>query len=219
MDSPHHFNINKLKFHSANAKLAKSEIMMTNFESLNQFQFPVNFGAISIRWSSEEKLQRIEWSENRLAVLQKVSVPRLLTDLVDQIRNFFYRGEPLVLFSWEMLDQSQWTEFQKRVYQTISKIPHGETRTYGWVAQRLGNGAASRAVGQALRKNPIPILIPCHRVISMSSIGGFMGESDPSQPEMKLKSQLLKLEEEYRSPIFPFLKPDLQRVDIRIGIL
>lgn len=68
----------------------------------------------------------------------------------------------------------QGTEFEKDVWRTLNEIPFGETRTYKWVAERIGRPGASRAVGQALSKNPIPIVIPCHRVIeSDGSMGGY----------------------------------------------
>ena len=66
------------------------------------------------------------------------------------------------------------TEFEKDVWKALHKIPFGETRTYKWIAETVGRPGASRAVGQALSKNPVPIVIPCHRVIeSDGSIGGF----------------------------------------------
>lgn len=56
----------------------------------------------------------------------------------------------------------------------VKTIPYGETRSYKWVAEKLGNPRAVRAVGQALKKNPLPGIIPCHRVIrSDGSLGGF----------------------------------------------
>ncbi len=165
----------------------------------------MSFGTVLVSWNSDGLLSRIEWSERRLAPWQKVTVPDALSRIVDQIRGYFYSGEPITNISWSQIDQGEWSVFQRDVYQTISQIPHGETRTYGWVAARLGNAAASRAVGQALRKNPLPILIPCHRILASNSLGGFMGASDPSRPEMKLKQRLMHLEEEYQNPLFSFL--------------
>ncbi len=57
------------------------------------------------------------------------------------------------------------TKFQQSVWTALQKIPYGETRSYGQIAQAIGNPKASRAVGMANNKNPLPILIPCHRVI------------------------------------------------------
>ncbi|MFN3480732.1 MAG: methylated-DNA--[protein]-cysteine S-methyltransferase [Thermodesulfovibrionales bacterium] len=66
------------------------------------------------------------------------------------------------------------TDFEKSVWLTLREIPYGETRTYKWVAERVGKPLAVRAVGRALSKNPIPIVLPCHRVIeSDGSIGGY----------------------------------------------
>jgi methylated-DNA-[protein]-cysteine S-methyltransferase len=66
------------------------------------------------------------------------------------------------------------TEFEKDVWKSLNKIPLGETRSYKWIAEKIGRPGASRAVGQALSKNPIPIVIPCHRVIeSDGSMGGY----------------------------------------------
>ena len=71
------------------------------------------------------------------------------------------------------------TDFEKKVWDSLRKIPFGETRTYKWVAEKIGNPAAVRAVGRALSKNPVPIVIPCHRVIeSDGSIGGYASGVD-----------------------------------------
>ncbi len=66
------------------------------------------------------------------------------------------------------------TEFEREVWSALSLIPFGETRSYKWVAETIGRPGAVRAVGQALSKNPIPIVVPCHRIIeSNGSIGGY----------------------------------------------
>ena len=66
------------------------------------------------------------------------------------------------------------TSFERSVYRAILKIPSGEVRTYGWVAKAIGNPKASRAVGNALNKNPYSPVVPCHRVVrSDGSMGGF----------------------------------------------
>ena len=66
------------------------------------------------------------------------------------------------------------TPFQKRVLKAVLKIPRGEVRSYAWVARMAGNPKASRAAGQALKRNPYAPHVPCHRVIaSGGSIGGY----------------------------------------------
>ncbi len=86
------------------------------------------------------------------------------------------------------LDWSSVKPFQKQVLQAACKIPCGETRSYGWVARRIGKPRASRAVGRALATNPIPIVLPCHRVIG--SDGGLHGYGGG----LPMKAMLLKLE-------------------------
>lgn len=80
------------------------------------------------------------------------------------------------------------TEFQRAVWQEVLRIPHGATLTYGDVAERVGRPGAARAVGQAVGSNPIPLLIPCHRVVaSNGGLGGFGGG-------LPLKTTLLRQE-------------------------
>ena len=67
------------------------------------------------------------------------------------------------------------TPFQLRVWGELQRIPQGEVRTYGEIAERLGQLGASRAVGGANGKNPIPLIVPCHRVVASDGIGGFTG--------------------------------------------
>jgi methylated-DNA-[protein]-cysteine S-methyltransferase len=67
------------------------------------------------------------------------------------------------------------TEFQRCVWKRIAEIPYGETKTYGDLARSLGNPGAARAVGQACNANPLPLIVPCHRVIGASGLGGFAG--------------------------------------------
>ncbi len=79
------------------------------------------------------------------------------------------------------------TEFQKKVLLEVCKIPRGKTLTYGEVARRVGKPGASRAVGNALNNNPFPIIVPCHRVVGRTSVGGYGGGT-------ALKKQLLEKE-------------------------
>lgn len=80
------------------------------------------------------------------------------------------------------------TEFEKKVWALLKKIPYGETRTYKWVAEKSGRSGAARAVGQALSKNPIPLIFPCHRVIeSDGSLGGFSSGVDTKVRMLELE--------------------------------
>jgi methylated-DNA-[protein]-cysteine S-methyltransferase len=66
------------------------------------------------------------------------------------------------------------TLFQRKVWESVRTIPYGDVKTYGWLGKKLLNPGASRAVGNALSKNPLPLIIPCHRVVrSDGKMGGF----------------------------------------------
>lgn len=80
------------------------------------------------------------------------------------------------------------TEFQRQVWRQLQAIPYGETRSYQWQASRMGKPRATRAVGAANGRNPIPIVIPCHRVIgSNGKLTGYAGG-------LHIKQQLLRIE-------------------------
>lgn len=88
------------------------------------------------------------------------------------------------------LDLSQATPFQRRVYKIMAKIPYGQVRTYQWLAKKIGNPRALRAVGSANAKNKWPLVIPCHRILAKD--GNLTGFSAPGG--LTLKANLLKLE-------------------------
>ena len=73
----------------------------------------------------------------------------------------------------ERFDLRSVTEFERAVLLKAREIPRGEVRTYGWIAAQIGRPLAVRAVGSALRKNPVPVLIPCHRVVRSD---GYIGD-------------------------------------------
>jgi len=86
------------------------------------------------------------------------------------------------------------TEFQKSVWQALLMIPYGETRSYGELAQQLGNHKAVRAVGAANGRNPISIIVPCHRVIGASgSLTGFGGGLEAKAFLLNLESKQMPL--------------------------
>lgn len=86
------------------------------------------------------------------------------------------------------------TEFQKKVWNALKEIPFGETRSYGEIAKIIGNEKASRAVGMANNKNPIAIIVPCHRVIGANGkLVGYAGGLDLKEKLLKLESKNDKL--------------------------
>jgi methylated-DNA-[protein]-cysteine S-methyltransferase len=107
-----------------------------------------------------------------------------LEDAADQLRAYF-AGR---LRTFELPFAPEGTPFQQQVWAQLRAIPYGETRTYGQLAHNLGRPTASRAVGAANGQNPLPIVVPCHRVIgSTGKLTGFYGG-------LHLKEYLLALE-------------------------
>ncbi|MFC1510237.1 methylated-DNA--[protein]-cysteine S-methyltransferase [Candidatus Omnitrophota bacterium] len=82
------------------------------------------------------------------------------------------------------------TKFQWKVLKATLTIPLGQTRTYKWVAEQIGSPKSMRAVGQALRHNPYPVMIPCHRVIkSDGSLGGYAGGASQRKEELLMRER------------------------------
>lgn len=118
---------------------------------------------------------------------QAVFDPSSFREEINEFKKYFSAQESCFSFG---LDFSGSTFFQKMVWSAAEQIPFGALRTYGWVAQMIGRPKAARAAGNALGKNPFPIIIPCHRVIKENgTLGGF---SAPLGTVMKTK--LLRLE-------------------------
>jgi len=111
--------------------------------------------------------------------------PHLFEDLMERLRAYF--GGRKVAFP-DRLDLSGANPFQREVWQITRLIPYGETRSYTWVAEQTERPGAVRAVGQALSRNPLPIIVPCHRVLNIDGkLGGYSGGT-------VIKRQLLFLE-------------------------
>lgn len=96
----------------------------------------------------------------------------LLKSEIEVLQAYFHGKR--VSFHNFPLDLDQGTPFQKRVWKKLMEIPYGECRSYKWVAKEIGQPSASRAVGMANNKNPLPPVVPCHRVIgSQGSLTGY----------------------------------------------
>jgi O-6-methylguanine DNA methyltransferase len=115
-----------------------------------------------------------------------VHKPEMFVDLVDQFDQYF--AGKLDYFKCD-LDLGLGTEFQSKTWKKLTTIPYGKTRSYHWLAKSVGKPLACRAVGNANGKNPIPIIVPCHRVIRKNGdLGGFTGG-------LQFKRFLLNLEQ------------------------
>ncbi|HOV89485.1 MAG TPA: methylated-DNA--[protein]-cysteine S-methyltransferase [Syntrophorhabdaceae bacterium] len=130
--------------------------------------------------SRDNALARLEISQDDPSIVKNRFMLNHM-DAVETIKSFltiareldrYIKGENMVFHV--PIDLSLLPPFTQEVLKEVKTIPYGETRTYGWVSKRLGFKNAARAVGNALKANPIPIIIPCHRVIREDgSIGGF----------------------------------------------
>jgi O-6-methylguanine DNA methyltransferase len=128
--------------------------------------------AVNIGDSPEDFEQHVLDTLGRRAVPAEELPPSLAARLDRAITEGKPGGLPL--------DLSSITEFQARVLLKTAEIPSGEVRPYGWVAREIGSPGATRAVGTALAQNPVPVIVPCHRVVrSDGRLGEYsMGDTD-----------------------------------------
>lgn len=137
-------------------------------------------GLVAVLWEND-KPTRV-----RLPELVEKKSHSLLLEAERQLKQYFTGKRKKFSVPLDM----RGTHFQRSVWQALLDIPFGETRTYGELAKQLGNPQAMRAVGAANGKNPISIIVPCHRVIgSGGKLSGFAGG-------LEAKERLLNLEQE-----------------------
>ena len=126
----------------------------------------------------KEKLEKIIHFYNK-SIVERSGRIRIL------IRNIcgYFKGKNVRLNF--PIDMEAMTEFEKKVYKQTIKIPFGKVKTYKWLAEKAGVPNGARAVGNALSTNPVPLIIPCHRIVkSDGRLGGF---SAPGGTSMKRK--------------------------------
>jgi methylated-DNA-[protein]-cysteine S-methyltransferase len=138
---------------------------------------------------------------NRLgvsAVLQTATPEAFEEEFRDRFGRSPRRAEALPESIGERFDLRSVTEFERAVLLKAREIPRGEVRTYGWIAAQIGRPHAVRAVGSALRKNPVPILIPCHRVVRSDGHIGQYSLGGPDNKRAILAAEGLRSEEVQR---------------------
>jgi len=137
--------------------------------------------------SFEESEDRFKaWLQRKTSAVV-VREPSKLREVVSQVLDYLEGRRKVFAFAYDLRSL---TPFQRNVLNTVQEVPRGEYLTYGDLARRIGKPNAARAVGQALGRNPIPILIPCHRVLaSDGSLGGYSGRGG-----VRTKEALLRLE-------------------------
>lgn len=109
----------------------------------------------------------------------------IILDAENQIMEYFYGNRKEFTFK---INFENGTDFQKKVWKALLDIPYGITRTYGDIAKIIGNSRGYRAVGNANNKNPLPIIVPCHRVV------GYNNNLTGYAYGLKVKKYLLELE-------------------------
>ena len=139
-------------------------------------------GKIEIVEENEKIIELNIYNEKENNIIEKDT--KLLLETQKQLKEYF-EGKRT---KFEIPLNPKGTEFMKKVWKELIKIPYGEVRTYKEIAEKVGNSKASRAVGMANNKNPIPIIIPCHRVIGSNNklVGYALG--------LDMKKYLLDLE-------------------------
>ena len=173
--------------------------------------FPSLVGVCGIAWNGagitalvlplqDEEAMHVRMREQFLAAPASPSAAAL--DAIAQIEALL-RREPSDLATLA-LDMTDVPSFHQRVYEIARRIPPGQTLTYGEIARQLGSVGLSRAVGQALGRNPFAIIVPCHRVLSADGApGGFSAHGG-----VTLKRRLLELEG-YAVPVSQAEQPRL----------
>ena len=142
--------------------------------------------------ASEYGLEGIFWQAQSAPFVDSLTAPnpeiQILAKAVKQLDEYFSGQRK----SFDIPLAPAGTDFQKCVWNELAKIPYGKTVSYYAIAKKIGNHKASRAVGTANGKNPLCIIVPCHRVIAANgSLGGYSGG-------LEVKSQLLAIENSFK---------------------
>lgn len=152
--------------------------------------------------SQDQRLIAVLWEQERenrvrLGTLQRDDRCPVLIETAHQLSEYFVGKRQ----RFDLALAFTGTAFQRQVWEALLSIPFGETRTYGQIAQQIGNPSAVRAVGAANGRNPISIIAPCHRVIGASGgLTGFAGG-------LAAKQLLLALEGRQTLPLDLQLQP------------
>lgn len=126
-----------------------------------------------------------EWLEYTNKNNDIVRNNKLCSDVIKELDEYFKKKRK----EFQIPLSIEGTEFRKRVWSALRNIPYGEIRSYSQIAEAIGNSRATRAVGQANRDNPLPIIIPCHRVAGKNGdLVGYAGD------KIYIKKFLLQLE-------------------------
>jgi len=154
---------------------------------IKDYVFNTKYGWVSVRYSDKGIVSlRLPLLKKPLKCFCKEKVPVGFLKKLKKDFNKYFEGKKII-FEYP-LDLENYSGFFKKVWKSLMKIPYGKVISYKRLAEKIGNPNSFRAVGNALAKNPIPVIIPCHRVIlSNGKLGGFSAG-------IKWKKRLLKIE-------------------------
>jgi methylated-DNA-[protein]-cysteine S-methyltransferase len=149
----------------------------------NIFFYKTDIGEIGIA-EKENEITNLYFNKESILEEATVKETRLIKDASEQLASYLAGRRKI----FELPLAPIGTEFMKSVWNALQTIPYGETRSYGEIAQHIGKPRAYRAVGLSNYKNPIPIFIPCHRVIGANgALVGYLGGLD-------MKKRLIEME-------------------------
>jgi methylated-DNA-[protein]-cysteine S-methyltransferase len=174
--------------------------------------FETALGACALVWSPNGLVglalpgatpqDTLAYVNRRFAALEATVIPSSVEEIIALVRKHL-AGNPQD-FSGVKLDLSGAPEFHRRVFTAIRAIPAGEVRTYGEIAKAINAPLAARAVGQALGRNPIALIVPCHRVVGAGkNPGGFSAEGGVSTKARILRAEGFTLPQVPLSPKTP----------------
>lgn len=148
------------------------------------FSFESKIANLNI-YEINNKIVRIEFNEEEIDKEYQVAMTPTIKIGITEIEEYLAGDRKTFTVPVEFYG----TEFQVKVWNELLKIPYGKTKTYKEIAKSLGNEKACRAVGGANNKNPIPIIVPCHRIIgSDNSLGGYKGGLDIKKALLEIES-------------------------------
>ncbi len=146
-------------------------------KQLYQAVIKLPFAFVGLRFDGSE-LVALDYLN---AATEKRSSDPLVKQVCQQIEQYCQSDTEMEDF--DIAIRADGTAFQRKVLQILMQIPYAGTLTYGEVAERIGTSA--RAVGNACRRNPIPLIIPCHRVVAANGIGGYDGDTEGGRLNIK----------------------------------
>lgn len=149
---------------------------------MNYYTFTTTIGSITVG-HRDEQLFSLSFSAD---TSYDDAISSFELEVKESVLSYLQGHTTLLGFSFS-IEKLKGTPFQKSVWKAMCSISYGETKTYGELAKMIGNPRSSQAVGNACGANPLPLLIPCHRVVAQSGLGGFSAG-------LKIKEALLKLE-------------------------